>query len=54
MIVLFILLPAIIALVGILLVALYGLLDCLDYACFKEQHEQTSEREKLVEIIVGS
>lgn len=54
MIVLFIILPAAIAVIGILLVSLYGLLDCLDYACFKEQHEQSTEREKLVEVIVGS
>lgn len=49
-IVLFILLPATIAVVGILVVLIYGALDCLDYFCYKEEHEQSTERERLVEI----
>lgn len=52
MIVLFILLPAGIAVVGIIIVTIYGVLDCLDYFCYKEEHEQSTERERLVEICV--
>ena len=54
MIVLFILLPAGIAVVGIIIVAIYGVLDCLDYFCYKEEHEESTERERLVDICVVS
>jgi hypothetical protein len=54
MIVLFILLPAGIAVVGIIIIAIYGVLDCLDYFCYKEEHEESTERERLVDIVIVS